>query len=338
MSPTAEPTPGAAAPLIEIRDLVIEFGQDNQAVRVVDGVSLSVAAGETVCLVGESGCGKTLTALAVARLLPAGARIAAGAIQLAGVDVLALKPRELRQIRGRRVAYIFQEPATALNPAMRVGRQVLEALRLHRPEAATAAEVHRLLQIVGLAAPSVRARDYPRQLSGGMQQRVMIAMALASLPQLLIADEPTTALDVTIQAQILDLLRDLRRQFGMSILLITHHLGIVAECADRVAVMYAGQIVEHGSVADLLQRPAHPYTRALLRAVPRLGAGSERLLGIPGNVPTADAWPAGCRFHPRCAFAQPACRENIPALETVRPGHAARCPWWASLPPTTQSA
>ncbi len=338
MSPAAEPTPGAGAPLLEIRDLAIEFGQDGQTVRVVDGVSLSVAAGEIVCLVGESGSGKTLTALAVARLLPAGARIAAGAIRLAGLDVLALKPRELPLIRGRRVAYIFQEPATALNPAMRVGRQVLEALQLHRPEAATAAEVARLLQIVGLAAPAARARDYPHQLSGGMQQRVMIAMALASRPQLLIADEPTTALDVTIQTQILDLLRDLRRQSGMSILLITHHLGIVAGFADRVAVMYAGQIVEQGLVADVLQRPAHPYTRALLEALPRLGTEAERLVGIPGNVPAAGAWPAGCRFHPRCAFAQPACRECEPGLETVRPGHVARCPWWASLPPTTRSA
>jgi oligopeptide/dipeptide ABC transporter ATP-binding protein len=323
-----KPPSDSPFPLLEIRDLVIEFGPADRVVRVVDGVSLQVRSGETVALVGESGSGKTLTALAVARLLPSGARIAGGEIKLGGEDLRRMSPRELRRVRGGRVAYVFQEPASALNPAMRVGDQVMEVLRLHRREAATAAEVVQSLTDVGLAAPAERARDYPHQLSGGMQQRVMIAMALASRPRLLIADEPTTALDVTIQAQILDLLRDLRRRYGMSILLITHHLGIVAEFADRVAVMYAGQVVEQGRTEPLLARPRHPYTRALLNAVPRLGGRGRRLEGIPGQVPAAGGWPEGCRFHPRCGLVRDDCRRRLPGLAELGPDESVRCPWW----------
>ena len=320
-------------PLLDIKDLCVEFDAGDTPVRAVDGVSLSVNAGETVCLVGESGSGKTVTALSIARLLPCPpARIRRGEIWLAGRNILELPPGELRSIRGGLVAFVFQEPAAAMNPVTRVGDQVLEMLRRHRPEAASAAEVARLLGLTGIASPEHRARDYPHQMSGGMLQRVMIAMAIAAEPKLLVADEPTTALDVTIQAQILDLLRDLRQRLGMSILLITHHLGIVAEFADRVAVMYAGQIVEQGPVVELLARPRHPYTRALIEAVPRLGQTGDRLETIPGNVPAAGRYPQGCRFHPRCAFAVPACGASEPVLEPLRGGRLVRCARWRELP------
>ena len=319
-------------PLLEIKDLRVEFEAVPAPIRVVDGVCLTVAERETVCLVGESGSGKTVTALAIARLLPSPpARIVGGEIRLAGRDTLRMTDRELRAVRGAGVAYVFQEPAVALNPVLRVGDQILEMLQLHRPEAATRDEVARLLHLTGMAAAAQRARDYPHQMSGGMLQRVMIAMALAARPRLLVADEPTTALDVTIQAQLLDLLRDLRQQLGMSLLLITHHLGIVSEFADRVAVMYAGQIVEAGSVAEVLARPRHPYTRALLEGVPRLGACVQRLTALPGGVPSGGAFPSGCRFHPRCPYALPACRVDAPGLEEVQPGHGVRCPLWETV-------
>ncbi len=325
MAPVAPPP---RMPLLEIENLSVEFRAGNRTVRAIDGVSLTVQEGETVCLVGESGSGKSVTALAIGRLLAPNARITTGEIRLAGREVTRLGPRELCSLRGAQVAYVFQEPAVALNPVMRIGAQILEVLRVHRPDFATSAEVVRLLGLVGIAAPAERARDYPHQLSGGMLQRAMIAMALASQPRLLVADEPTTALDVTIQAQILELLRDLRQQFGMSILLITHHLGIVAEFADRVIVIYAGQVVEQASAAKLLQRPAHPYTRALLAAVPRLGNNSERLSSIAGSVPSAGRFPVGCRFHPRCPLVQPSCRTEAPALMEVEPGRRVRCPFW----------
>jgi oligopeptide/dipeptide ABC transporter ATP-binding protein len=311
--------------LLEIRDLALDFG----SLRAVDGVSLLIHAGETLGLVGESGSGKSVTALAIARLLPAPpARYAAGEILLRGRDVLEMTARELRQVRGGVVSYVFQDPAGSLNPVLRVGTQVKEALALHRPDAATDDEVIRLLKLVGIAGPETRRRDYPHQLSGGMQQRVMIALALASQPQLLVADEPTTALDVTIQAQILDLLRDLKRQLQMSILLITHNLGLVGELADRVAVMYAGQIVELAPAPDLLRRPLHPYTRALMKSVPELGRDTARLQTIAGQVPQLGAWPTGCRFHPRCIQAQPACASQSPALLEAGPRHSVRCPFW----------
>ena len=311
--------------LLEIRNLQLDFG----AHRAVDGVSLNLEAGKVLCLVGESGSGKSVTALSIARLLPSPpARYAGGEILLQGRDVLKMSDRELREIRGGVVSYVFQEPASSLNPVFRVGTQIKESLKYHRPDAATDAEVVRLLKLVGIPAPESRLRNYPHEMSGGMQQRVMIAMALASHPKLLVADEPTTALDVTIQAQIIELLQELRQRFGMSILLITHNLGIVGDLADDVAVMYAGQIVETGAVRDVLREPLHPYTKALVQSVPELGANSERLTAIPGTVPTLGAFPSGCRFHPRCAEARPSCSANRPALE-MRGRREIRCPFAA---------
>jgi oligopeptide/dipeptide ABC transporter ATP-binding protein len=232
---------------------------------------------------------------------------------------------ELRGIRGGVVSYVFQEPSASLSPVWRVGRQIKEALKLHRPEKANDAEVIRLLKLVGIPAPESRRKDYPFQMSGGMQQRVMIAMAVASEPRLLVADEPTTALDVTIQAQILELLRDLKRQFGMAILLITHNLGIVGDMADRVAVMYAGQIVELAPARELLRRPLHPYTAALINSVPKLAGGARRLSAIPGAVPPPGAFPPGCRFYPRCPSRQPECAQTMPELVQVEQGRWTRC-------------
>ena len=313
--------------LLEIRNLKLEFAAGDKFLPAVDDLSLSVNAGETICLVGESGCGKSVTALSVARLLPTPpARYAGGEILLDGRDVLKMSPAELREIRGGGVSYVFQEPGASLNPVVRVGAQIKETLKLHLPAKATDQEVVSLLKLVGIPAPESRLKDYPFQLSGGMQQRVMIAMALASKPKLLIADEPTTALDVTIQAQILDLLRDLKRRVGMSILLITHNLGIVGDMADRVAVMYAGQIVETAPARELLSRPLHPYTRALLNSVPKLTGGMSRLTSIPGNVPGPGEFPAGCRFHPRCSIAQPECKITNPTLAGMGTDRWVRCP------------
>ncbi len=312
-------------PLLEIKNLQLEFGAGENAIRVVDGVSLSIKAGETVCLVGESGSGKSVTALSIARLLPQPpANYVGGEILLSGRDVLKMSKRELREIRGGVVSYIFQEPSASLNPVFRVGRQIKESLKLHRPEIATDAEVIRLLKLVGIPAPESRIQNYPFEMSGGMQQRIMIAMALASQPKLLIADEPTTALDVTIQAQILDLLRDLKTRLGMSILLITHNLGIVGDIADRVAVMYAGQIVELAPAQELLRRPLHPYTKALMNSVPQLGGGQKRLHAIGGTVPAPGDFPSGCRFFPRCPTAQPQCEKTMPELIEVEQGRWVR--------------
>lgn len=319
------------AALLEIKNLRLDFGHETGAVRVVDGVSLTLAAGETLALVGESGCGKSVTAQSIARLVPVPpARYAGGEIWLNGVDVLRLGPRELRELRGGIVSYVFQDPGAALNPVFRVGAQIKESLKLHRPAHATDAEVIRLLKLVGIPAPESRIKNYPFEMSGGMQQRVMIAMALASEPRLLVADEPTTALDVTIQAQILDLLRDLKQRLGMAILLITHNLGIVGDIADRVAVMYAGQIVEQGPAADLLRRPLHPYTRALMQSVPKLRTELARLPAIPGQVPRPGTYPGGCRFAPRCGAARSECATQPPDLQMVEaePGRRVRCPYW----------
>jgi oligopeptide/dipeptide ABC transporter ATP-binding protein len=309
--------------LLEIQNLQLDFG----TVRVVDGVSLALEAGRTLCLVGESGCGKSVTALSIAQLLPSPpARYVGGEIRVAGRDVLGLMPAELRAIRGGVVSYVFQDPGASLNPVQRIGAQILESLQVHRPAAATTAEVVRLLKQVGIPAPESRARDYPHQLSGGMQQRVMLALALASEPKLLVADEPTTALDVTVQAQIIELLRDLQRQSGMAILLITHNLGLVGDLADRVAVMYAGQIVEEAPAGELLRRPRHPYTQALMRSVPEIGRPTDRLAAIPGQVPSPGQWPAGCRFAPRCPQAEAACVATAPELAPDGPGRWLRCP------------
>jgi oligopeptide/dipeptide ABC transporter ATP-binding protein len=315
--------------LLEIKNLTLDFGSGAAAARAVDDVSLTMAAGETLCLVGESGCGKSVTAQSIARLVPAPPAVyAGGQIWLNGRDVLQMSGAELRGIRGRVVSYIFQEPGASLNPVFRVGGQIRESLKLHQPARANDTEVIRLLKLVGIPAPERRLRNYPFELSGGMQQRVMIAMALASEPQLLVADEPTTALDVTIQAQILDLLRDLKQRLGMAILLITHNLGIVGDLADRVAVMYAGQMVELAPARDLLRRPLHPYTRALMNSVPKLGAARERLQAIPGNVPRTGDFPPGCRFAPRCPLAKPECSQKMPELLGVEKGRWVRCPFW----------
>ncbi len=312
--------------MIEIKNLELEFVSEGRSVRALDGISLSIGQGETVCLVGESGSGKSLTALSIGRLVPTPPAVyPGGQILVEGRDVLRMNKSELRRIRGRVVSYIFQEPSTSLNPLFRVRTQIKEMLHLHRPEAKTDAEVIRLLKLVGIPAPEVRARAYPHQLSGGMQQRVMIAMAIAAQPKLLVADEPTTALDVTIQAQILDLLRELKQTLGMSILLITHNLDMVQDIADRVAVMYAGQLVEIGPAAQVIRNPLHPYTKALLNSVPRLGLEQDRLQAIGGNVPQPGSWPAGCRFHPRCPTVRDYCKTEIPGLRDLGGRRFVRC-------------
>jgi len=312
--------------LLEIKNLQLDFLSGDTSLRAVDDVSLSLDAGETVCLVGESGCGKSVTALSIARLVPTPpAQYAGGEILSNGRDVLKVSKAELCELRGGMVSYVFQEPSASLNPVLRVGSQIKEALKLHRREKANDAEVIRLLKLVGIPAPESRRKDYPFQMSGGMQQRVMIAMALASEPKLLVADEPTTALDVTIQAQILELLRDLKQRLGMAILLITHNLGIVGDMADRVAVMYAGQIVELAPSAELLRRPLHPYTKALINSVPKLSEGARRLSAIAGNVPRLGNFPPGCRFYPRCPTARPECANTMPELVEVETGRWVRC-------------
>jgi oligopeptide/dipeptide ABC transporter ATP-binding protein len=317
--------------LLEVKNLQVSFHTDDGEVRAVDGVSFSIKKGETLALVGESGCGKSVTALALAKLVatPPGV-YKGGQILLDGQDILQMSKDQLRAIRGAKISYIFQEPASSLNPVFRIGYQIKEMLQLHRPDAANDAEVVRLLQLVNIPEPERRIRDYPHQLSGGMQQRVMIAMALACLPALLVADEPTTALDVTIQAQILDLLKELKQKLQMSILLITHNLGIVGDIADNVAVMYAGRIVEQSPALDLLERPLHPYTAALMRSIPRLGARADRLHSIPGTVPNAARLPAGCKFHPRCDRAQTDCAHDPESglLETDNSLRRVRCPYW----------
>ncbi len=313
-------------PLLEIKNLKLDFVAGDRSLRAVDDVSITIDAGETVTLVGESGCGKSVTALSIARLVPTPpAKYVGGEILLNGRDVLQMSKTDLRGIRGGVVSYIFQDPSASLNPVFRVGNQIKESLKLHRPAKATNEEVIRLLKLVGIPAPESRIKDYPHQMSGGMQQRVMIAMALASEPKLLVADEPTTALDVTIQAQILDLLRDLKQRLGMSILLITHNLGIVGDIADRVAVMYAGQVVELSPALELLRRPLHPYTKALMNSVPKLSGNMERLSAIPGNVPSLGSFPSGCRFFPRCPSAHPECAITAPQLVEVTPKRWVRC-------------
>jgi oligopeptide/dipeptide ABC transporter ATP-binding protein len=316
-------------PLLEIERLVVEFASPGSTVRAVDGVSFAIQHGEAVALVGESGCGKTATALAIARLLASPpALYREGYVRLMGQDMLQMSSAELRAVRGRVVSYVFQEPGASLNPVLRVGNQIRESLKLHRPDRANEAEIVRLLKLVGIPAAEARLKDYPFQLSGGMQQRVMIAIALASQPKLLVADEPTTALDVTIQAQIMDLLRELKQQLGMAILLITHNLALVRDFADTVLVMYAGQIVETGPPSDLLRHPLHPYTRGLVNSIPKLKRNLERLSGIPGAVPRAGEMPPGCRFAPRCPIGRRNCHDSMPPLDEVEPGRRVRCPYW----------
>ncbi|MGO8918631.1 MAG: ABC transporter ATP-binding protein [Stellaceae bacterium] len=320
-------------PLLAVEDLRTHFFTRDGVVRAVDGVSCAIAGGETLAVVGESGCGKSVTALSILRLVPSPpGRIVSGRIRFAGRDLLALSDAEMRAIRGNEISMIFQEPMTSLNPVLTVARQIGETLMLHQHLDARAAEARavEMLRLVRLAEPERRARQYPHELSGGMRQRVMIAMALACHPKLLIADEPTTALDVTIQAQILDLMRDLKSEIGAAIMLITHALGVVAEMAQRVIVMYAGRKVEEAPVRDLFRHPRHPYTKGLLASVPRLGATlgrgePPRLAEIPGVVPSLREAIVGCAFAPRCAYATPRCRVEAPPLEVKHPGHLAAC-------------
>ncbi|MDB5488575.1 MAG: peptide transporter ATP-binding protein [Reyranella sp.] len=313
-------------PLLEIEDLTVAFGPPGRATTVVDGVGFSVDARQTVALVGESGSGKSVTALAIVRLLQDPGRVTRGAIRFEGRDLARLNEREMAAIRGDRIAMIFQEPMSSLNPLLSIGAHVAEPLRLHRglsrPEARARATA--LLDRVGIPSAAQRYDDYPHRMSGGMRQRVMIAAALACEPALLIADEPTTALDVTIQAQIMDLLSDLQAEFGMGILFITHDLGVVAEQAHRVVVMYAGRLVERADTAKLFAAAAHPYSAALLRCIPDEDAG-DRLAVIEGTVPSPAKLPAGCRFGPRCPRVVDACRSAEPPLATLGPNHAAAC-------------
>ena len=318
--------------LLEIKNLCLDFVSEGRLLRAIDGVSLNLEAGQTLCLVGESGCGKSVTALSIARLLPSPpAQYAKGEILLEGRDVLKMSAAELRAVRGAVVSYVFQEPSASLNPVQCVGAQIKESLKLHRPQQAMDSEVVRLMKSVGLPEPESQRKNYPFELSGGMQQRVMLAMALAPHPKLLVADEPTTALDVTIQAQILELLRHLQCELGMAILFITHNLGIVSEMAGRVAVMYAGQLVEVAAASDLLHHPLHPYTRALLNSVPKLNGEEARLSGIPGTVPRLGRFPSGCRFAPRCTIARPECSAAVPELVEVENERWVRCPFWQSF-------
>ncbi|MDE2289664.1 MAG: ABC transporter ATP-binding protein [Burkholderiales bacterium] len=323
--------------ILDVRDLRTEFRIGKQWHAALRGVSLSVARNETVALVGESGSGKSVTALSIMRLLPvASARHGGGNVLLEGQDLLALRENQMSKVRGNDIAMIFQEPMTSLNPTMTVGDQIAEAVGLHRRVSRTEARALALgtLREVGIPAAENRLNDYPYQFSGGMRQRVMIAMALACKPKVLLADEPTTALDVTIQAQILTLLAELQTTHGMSILFITHNLGVVAQIADRVAVMYAGEIVELADVGSLFARPSHPYTRALLRAMPRVDVDSGNLQAIPGHVPPINAMPSGCAYASRCSMREPQCEREHPALLTISEGdshHQVRCPVQASL-------
>jgi peptide/nickel transport system ATP-binding protein len=301
--------------LLSIRDLTVDFDQGKRFVRALHGVDIDVARGEALGVVGESGCGKSITWLAALGLLGSRARIG-GSVKLDGQELVGASERQMSGLRGGRVAIIFQDPSSSLNPVHRIGRQLGEALTLHRGISGEAAraEARRLLDRVGIANAAQRLNEYPHEMSGGMNQRIMIAMALAGEPDLLIADEPTTALDATIQAQILDLLRDLRRDNDMALVLISHDLGVVAEMADRVAVMYCGRVIEEASTAEIFDDPLHPYTRGLMQALPDLDGPRRKLASIPGTVPPPDRLPQGCSFAPRCALVQPSCEERHPEL------------------------
>ncbi len=320
---------------LAVQDLKTWFYTDGGVVKAVDGVSYAIYKGKTLGVVGESGCGKSVTSLSIMRLVqtPPG-KIVSGEILFEGTDLLQLSPAQMRRIRGNKISMIFQEPMTSLNPVFTVGDQIMEAILLH--QGVTRAEARKrtieMLDKVRIPSPESRVDDYPHQMSGGMKQRVMIAMALACNPALLIADEPSTALDVTIQAQILELLKELQQEFGMAIQIITHDLGVVAETADTVAVMYAGKIVEYASVHDLFAHPRHPYTQGLFRSRPKLGAKKERLEVIQGMVPNPLEFPLGCKFNPRCPVVRPECKEREPELKEMAPGHWVSC-WVAQDAP-----
>jgi peptide/nickel transport system permease protein len=326
--PPDAPAPLPSDDLLSVSDLSVEFFTDTSSATVVDHVSFGVAAGEVVALVGESGSGKTVSSLAVMRLVasPPG-RITSGSVMFDGRDLLSLSFNELREVRGDQIAMAFQDPMTSLNPAFTIGTQLVDTIRLHRDFSKQEARqrAQELLELVGIPDPERRLGDYPHQLSGGMRQRALLALALSCEPRLLIADEPTTALDVTVQAQILDLLRSLQERTGMAVIFVTHDLGVVADLCSRVLVMYAGQVVEEAPVEELFARPRHPYTEGLLAAIPQAGVAGERLASIPGVVPSATAMPTGCRFHPRCPYAKPECTTTPVELDVVSDGHRARC-------------
>jgi peptide/nickel transport system ATP-binding protein len=318
-------------PLLEIRGLKTQFATDNGMVRAVDGVDITIGRGETVGVVGESGCGKTVTAMSVLKLIamPPG-RIVEGQILWQGRDLIPLENDELDEIRTKEIAMVFQEPMTSLNPVYSIGDQIAEALRRHEGLSRRAAldKTIEMLRLVQIPNAEKRVIDYPHQFSGGMRQRVMIAMALSCSPKLLIADEPTTALDVTIQAQILELLADMKSRFGMAVMLITHAMGVVAETAQRVVVMYAGRVIEEAPVDELFANPRHPYTQGLIRSIPhidRAATSKKRLEAIPGVVPSLITPPPGCRFAPRCRYAMPACRLAVPPLLDIGGGHKVAC-------------
>ncbi len=317
--------------ILRIENLSTHFETARGTVKAVDGVDLHLNEGDTLGIAGESGCGKTVLALSVMRLIPRPpGRIVSGRILFEGQDLLGLPEEEMRRVRGKRISMIFQEPMTSLNPVFRIGDQVAETLRLH--EGLSAADAHdravEMLRMVGIPAPEARARDYPHQMSGGMRQRVMIAMALSCRPRLMLADEPTTALDVTIQAQILELIQDLKREVGTSVILITHDLGVIAEAAQYAAVMYAGWVVEQGPVGSIFSAPLHPYTVGLMNSIPRIGKHHARdgyLNVIPGTIPDLLELPSGCKFRDRCPHAMPVCAEKKPELLEKAPGHTVRC-------------
>jgi peptide/nickel transport system ATP-binding protein len=319
------------APLLEIKGLKTHFATDDGIVQAVDGVDLTINKGETLCVVGESGCGKTVTAMSILKLIamPPG-RIIAGQIIFEGRDLVPLTSHQLDEVRAKEIGFIFQEPMTSLNPVLTIGEQIAESLRRHEglpPKQALARTVE-MLKLVQIPNAEARVHDYPHQFSGGMRQRVMIAMALACQPKLVIADEPTTALDVTIQAQILDLLQDMKERFGMAVMLITHAMGVVAETAQRVVVMYAGKVVEEATVERLFEHPSHPYTQGLIRSIPRIDLDSERktrLEAIGGTVPILINPAPGCRFAPRCRHVMGVCTEREPLLREIAPGHRMAC-------------
>jgi peptide/nickel transport system ATP-binding protein len=321
-------------PLLSVRDLVVEFYSDRGWERVVNGVSFDVAEGETLGIVGESGSGKSVTCMALTGLIPMPpGRIAGGSVLLEGRELVGLSGKSLESIRGAQIANIFQEPMTSLNPAFTVGEQIAEMVRLHKQQNKTDAwqTAVAMLDRVGIPNARGRATEYPHQFSGGMRQRVMIAMAVSCQPKLLIADEPTTALDVTIQAQVLDLLKDMQQEFKMSVIFITHDLGVVANICDRVVVLYGGKVMEEAPINDLYLRPSHPYSEGLLTAMPQLGARAGRLASIPGSTPVPSALPKGCVFHPRCPYAIDRCQNDEVPLVELGPGRLSRCVRTADL-------
>ena len=316
-----------AGALLEVKNLRTSFPTENGMVHAVDNVSFNVRKGEALALVGESGCGKSVTAMSIMRLVASPGRITAGEVRFKGRNLANLPEKQMRTVRGNDIAMVFQEPMTSLNPVFKVGDQVAEAIRIHRKVSKKEArkQAGDMLELVAIPDPVKRLDDYPHQLSGGMRQRVMIAIALSCDPELLIADEPTTALDVTIQAQIMELLASLQKRLGLAVLLITHDLGVVAEFCERVIVMYTGRIVEEARVEDLFKRPAHPYTRGLLKSLPSLTTGGQRLPTIQGMVPSITSLPPGCKFNPRCPDVMPICLGKEPARMIVGEGHDARC-------------